>query len=195
MKKTFVIGASMALGLALVATVAMALGPGFGPGFGPGAGPGFGPGSGPGFGQGFGPGAGPGSGPRFGGPGSEIPPIPNLTAEQSAKIQSLREAFLKDTEPLQKALAQDQIEMRNLWVAQNPDKSAITAKQKEISTLQSQLQEKATNMGLEIRKVFTPEQLAQMPAFNQGAGFGPGFARRGFGPRMMGMMRGPMGRW
>jgi Spy/CpxP family protein refolding chaperone len=192
MKKSFFIGAGVVLGLAMVASVALALGPGFGPGFGPGSGPGYGQGFGPGFGPGAG---GPGYGPRFGGPGYETPPIPNLTAEQSAKIQSLREGFLKDIEPLQKALSQDQIEMRSLWSAKNPDKNAITAKQREISTLQSQLQEKTTNLGFEIRKVLTPEQLAQMPAFNQGAGFGPGFARRGFGPRMMGMMRGPWGRW
>ena len=76
MKKTIIIGLSLVLGLALIATVALAWGPGFGPGFGRG----------------------------YGGPAYGSPPIPNLTAEQSSQIQTLREAFLKDIEPLQKDL-------------------------------------------------------------------------------------------
>jgi Spy/CpxP family protein refolding chaperone len=102
----------------------------------------------------------------------------------------LRDGFLKEIESLQKELYTKGTELRNLWQSPNPDQAAITAKQKEIFNLQSQLQEKATNLGLEIRKVLTPEQLAQLPAFGSGVGFGPGM---GFGPRMG--MRGPMGRW
>jgi len=167
MKKTTIVGLGLILVLALVATVALAWGPGFGPGFGRG----------------------------FGGPAYGVPPIPNLTAEQSAQIQALRDSFLKEIEPLQKELYTKGTELRNLWQSPNPDQAAIAAKQKEIFNLQSQLQDKATNLGLEIRKVLTPEQLAQLPAFSQGAGFGPGvgFGPRGFGPPMG--MRGPFGRW
>jgi Spy/CpxP family protein refolding chaperone len=167
MKKTAIVGSCVILALALVATVALAWGPGFGPWFG----------------RGF-------VRPAFG-----TPPVPNLTAEQSAKIQTLRDGFLKEIEPLQKELYQKQTELRSLWSASNPDKTAIEAKQKEIFNLQSQLQEKATSLGLEMRKVLSPEQLAQLPAFSQGAGFGPGpgFGPGGFGPPMG--MRGPFGRW
>jgi Spy/CpxP family protein refolding chaperone len=167
MKKTMIIGLSAVLGLALVATVALAWGPGFGPGFGRG----------------------------FGGPAYGVPPIPNLTADQTAQIQALRDAFLKEIEPLQKDLYTKRTELRSFWSSTNPDQAAITAKQKEMFNLQSELQEKGTNLGLEIRKVLTPEQLAQMPAFSQGAGFCPG---AGFGPRGMGfgpmMGRGPFNR-
>jgi Spy/CpxP family protein refolding chaperone len=158
MKKTTIVGLGLILVLALVATVALAWGPGFGP---------------PGFGRGFGE-------PAFG-----SPPIPNLTAEQSAQIQALRDGFLKEIEPLQKELYAKASEFRSLWQSPNPNQAAITAKQKEISDLRSQLGEKATNLGFEIRKVLTPEQLAQLPA--AGRGFGPGM---GFGPMM-----GPRGRW
>ena len=158
MKKTTIISLGLVLGLALVAAVALAWGPGFGP---------------PGFGRGFG-------GPAFG-----SPPIPNLTAEQTAQIQALRDGFQKEIESLQKDLYTKGTELRNLWSSPNPDQAAIAAKQKEIFNLQSQLQEKATSLGLEIRKVLTPDQLAQMPA--AGRGFGPGM---GFGPMM-----GPRGRW
>jgi len=168
MRKTFVVGLCLALGLALVATVALAWGPGFAPGFARG----------------------------FGGPAYGVPPIPDLTDEQSAQIQALRDGFQKQIEPLQKELFTKGTELRSLWSSPNPDPAAVTAKQKEIWDLQSKLQEQATGLGLEIRKVLTPEQLAELPASNQGAGFGPG---PGFGPRMgfsprMGM-RGPMGRW
>jgi Spy/CpxP family protein refolding chaperone len=158
MKKTTIVGLGLILVVALVATVALAWGPGFGPGFSRGFGPAYG-----------------------------VPPISNLTAEQSVKIQTLRDSFLKEIEPLQKDLYTKGTELRSLWSSSNPDQAAITAKQKEIFNLQSKLQEKATNLGLEIRKVLTPEQLAQLPALGPGAGFGP----RGFGPPMMG----PWGRW
>ena len=165
MKKTIIVGLGLVLGLALVATVALAWGPGFGPGFGRG----------------------------FGGPAYGVPPIPNLTDEQTAQIKALRDGLLKEIEPLQKELYTKGTELRSLWQSSNPDQAAITAKQKEISDLRSNLQGKATNLGLEIRKVLTPDQLAQMPAFNQGSGFGPG---AGFGPRGMGFgppMMGPKG--
>ncbi len=126
---------------------------------------------------------GPGFGRGFGGPGFGSPPIPNLTAEQSAQIQALRDSFLKEMEPLQNVLWTKRTELRTLWSNPNTDPAEITAKQKEIWDLQSNLQEKAANLSLEIRKVLTPEQLAQLPAFARGAGFGPG---RGFGPPMRG---------
>ncbi len=150
MKKTMIIGLGLALSLALAATVALAWGPGFGPGFGRG----------------------------FGGPAFGSPPIPNLTAEQSAQIQALRDAFLKEIGPLQNDLSTKRTELQTLWSSTNPDQAAIIAKQKEILNLQSQLQEKATNLGFSIRKLLTSEQLAQLPAFSQGAGFGPGLKDR-----------------
>jgi len=167
MKKSRIVGLGLILALALAATVALAWGPGLGPGFGPG----------------------------FRGPAYGIPPIPNLTADQSTQIQALREGFLKEIEPLQKELYAKGTELRNLWQSSNPDHAAIAAKQKEMIDLRTRLQAKATNLGLQIKKALTPEQLAQLPAFSQGGGFGPGpgFGPRGFGPRM-GMM-GPMGRW
>jgi Spy/CpxP family protein refolding chaperone len=128
---------------------------------------------GPGFGRGFGAGQGYGT-----------PPIPNLTADQSAQIQALRDSFLKENESLQKELYAKGQELRKLWSTPDADPATIKAKQNEISDLRSQLQDKATDLRLEIRKVLTPEQLAQIPAFSQGAGFGR--HGMGFGAPMMG---------
>ena len=132
---------------------------------------------------------GPGFGRGSGGPAYGSPPIPNLTADQSAQIQALRDSFLKETEPLQKELYAKGQELRKVWSTPNADQVAIKAKQNEISDIRSQIQEKSTNLGLEIRKVLTPEQLAQLPAFSQGAGFG--HHAMGFGPTMTG----PRGCW
>jgi len=116
------------------------------------------------------------------GPGYGYSAIPNLTAEQSSKIQALQKAHLDETTPLQQDLLKKKTELRSLWVTPNPDQAKITALQKEILNLQSKLQEKGTNTSLEIRKVLTPEQQAQMAASGHGMGRG------------MGKM-GRMGRW
>lgn len=128
--------------------------------------------AGPGYGRGFG-----------GGYGYGTPAIPNLTAEQSAKIQALQKAHLDEVAPIQQQLLAKRMELRSLWLNPNPDQASIAAKQKEILSLQTKLQEKATNLRLEARKVLTPEQQAQVAAFGYGAGVGK-----------MGKM-GRMGRW
>jgi len=132
---------------------------------------------GPGFGRGFGM-----------GPGSGFPVIPNLTAEQSAQIKALQEAFLKETETLQKEMAAKWAVLRGFRLAPNSDAAAVRAKQEELFGLRTQLQEKGINLRIEVQKVLTPEQLAQLPAFGPGRSFGP---VAGFGPPMMG----PRGRW
>ncbi len=164
MKKTIIIGLILTLALALVGA-ALAFGPGFGPGAG-----------------------------RFGGPANCVPPIPNLTAEQSAQIQALRDGFLKENESPREELYAKMTELRNLWHSPNPDQAAITAKRTELASLQAQLQDKAASLRLEISKVLTPEQLAQLPAFGRDGGCGPcaGFGPGGFGPSRG--MRGPFGR-
>jgi len=125
----------------------------------------------------WGPGRGMGWGPGYG-----YPPIPNLTAEQSSKIQALQKAYLDETAPLQQDLLKKKIELRSLWLSPNPDQAKITALQKEILNLQSKIAEKGTNLRLEIRKVLTPEQQAQLSFYGPGMGRG------------MGKM-GRMGRW
>ncbi len=85
----------------------------------------------------------------------------NLTAEQSAKIQSLRETHLKEVTPLRTKLFTKKAELKLLWAQVNPDKNKIMSKQKEISDLQYSMKEKSTDYRLEIHKVLTPEQRAQ----------------------------------
>lgn len=125
MKKKSIIGVSLVLAVALMATMAFA--GGMGRGFGTGYGYGY-------------------------------PAIPNLTPEQSSKIQALQKDYLDEITPLQQDLLKKKTKLRSLWLSPNPDQAKITALQKEILSLNSKLQEKGTNLSLEIRKVLTPEQ-------------------------------------
>ena len=98
----------------------------------------------------------------------------DLTAEQSAKLQSVRETYLKDITPLQNQLFSKRAEFRLLWAETNPDRDKIFAKQKEILEIQKQLGEKATQYRLDCRAMLTPEQQSKMAAFGPGMGRGNG---------------------
>jgi Spy/CpxP family protein refolding chaperone len=174
----------------LLATSGLALAQGWG------RGPGYGPeyGSGPcGFGSG-----GPGSGPEYGPKGAWGAGL-NLTPEQNQKMLAVREAFFKETLPVRNEMQVKQLELRTLWAQTNPEPEKIIAKQKEVNALKTQLQEKGTMFRLEMRKILTPEQQAQMGAYGPGFGRGQGM-RGGYGPgRGMGMGQGmgygPCLRW
>ena len=171
MKKMIV--AILAVALLVTAGVAMAQGWGRGAGYGPGE-------------------YGPGHGPRGAWAGL------NLTPEQKQKMQALQEKFLKENLPLRNEMQIKQLELRTLWAQSNPDEEKILSKQKEINALRAQLQEKGTKNRLEMRKILTPEQQAQLGAY--GPGFGMGYGMKGgmmgggFGPGR-GMGYGGCPRW
>ena len=155
--------------VALVATASVSMAQGWGRGSGYGPGPcNLGP---------CGPGAGLGYGPR-GAWGSGL----NLTSEQTQKMQALQENFFKESLPLRNAMQIKQLELSTLWVQANPDQEKLLAKQKEINALRTQLQEKATLNHLEMRKILTPEQQAQLGAYGPGYGIRGGMMGGGFGP-------------
>lgn len=145
MKKRTIIALTLALAIMMGTTAAMAGGPGYG------------------WGRGYGPGYAYGAGA-----------IPNLTTEQSSKFQAMQKAHLDQVAPLQQDLLRKRSELRSLWLTQTPDQAKITALQKEILNLQSQIQEKGTNFNLEVRKALTPEQQSQMTSFGPGMGWGKG---------------------
>jgi len=103
----------------------------------------------------------------------------NLTQEQTSKMNSLHQAFAKDTADLNAKIYQKQLELNGLLLQTTPDAAKITGLQKEISGLQLQLSEKSVSYQLAARKVLTPEQLGQLPA---GCTFGFGNMMGGGGP-------------
>jgi Spy/CpxP family protein refolding chaperone len=163
MKRTMV-ALGLVGALVLAASVALAWGPWSGRGVGP-------------FGYG------PGYGPPF---GPNLPGI-NLSADQIAKIQKIQGDRYAEMAKLRTEMFTKAGELQALFREPTLDKEKILAKQKEIATLQAQMQEKALAARTAVAEVLTPEQRAQMPAFGPGTGpgMGPGFGPgRGFGPGM-----------
>lgn len=145
---------------------------------------------GPWIGRGVGPfGRGPGYGPPYG-PG--VAGV-NLSADQLAKIQKIRQDRYAELAKLRTEMFTRGGELQALFREPKLDQTKIAAKQKEIAALQAQMREEGLAAQTEVAEVLTPEQRAQFPAFGPGAGtgFGPGFGPgRGFGP---GMGMRPMG--
>ena len=92
-------------------------------------------------------------GGRFYGMG---PMVPNLTPEQSQQVLALQQAHLEKITPIQQDLFSKKMELRSLWLSQNPDQAKINALQKEIFDLVDQLQQDSGNLRAEMLKVITP---------------------------------------
>ncbi|HAJ25666.1 MAG TPA: hypothetical protein DCG53_00200 [Syntrophus sp. (in: bacteria)] len=105
----------------------------------------------------------------------------NLTAEQTAKLTSLREAHLREVKPLRDQVYSKAGELRLLWLQQTPDQKKILTVQKEVRTLRDQLTDKQTAYRLEANKILTPEQLTKVQAYGAGRGYGYAKAMRGQG--------------
>ncbi len=103
----------------------------------------------------------------------------NLTDEQMARLQELREVYLRDTLAWRNELVIKRFDLRDLLHNPQADVNQVLAKQREVSDLESKIQERAVLNQLEMRKVLTPDQIKLLP---------PGFGFGGF--RGQGMMRG-----
>jgi len=152
MKKT-AIGISVVAALLVIASLALAWGPGYGRGAGFAAPPGY---------------------------GCLYAPNFNLTAEQSGKLTGLQQQFLNETLPVRNDLAAKFLELRSLMVQPSPNAAAISAKQQEIFTLQQKMQEKSLAYQTNARSILTPQQLSLLPpgcglGFAAGTGYGAGF--------------------
>jgi Spy/CpxP family protein refolding chaperone len=77
-------------------------------------------------------------------------------------MKALRKSFFEQALSLRNELMSKKLELKALWVQTNPDEEKLLAKQKEINALKAQLQEKGIKNRLEMRKILSPEQQAQM---------------------------------
>ena len=124
---------------------------------------------GPGMGRGYGSGYGPGVATQ------------NLSAEQVAKIQKIQGDRYAEMATVRTEMFTKRTELRNLFHEPVLDQAKIAAKQKELTALQAQMQEKAVATRTAVAETLTPEQRAQLPAY--GPGMGRGGMGMGFGPR------------
>ncbi len=129
-------------------------------------------------------GPGPGKGRGYGPCGNAGLERLNLTDDQKAKIEALQDEHYKATRSVREKMFDKAVELRRLWLQTNPDKGKISAAQKELRTLRNEMEDKRTNIRLEIHKVLTPEQKDKLAN-------SPWGGRTGFGPR--GGMRGDCG--
>ena len=114
----------------------------------------------------------------------------NLTPEQAGKLFDLKEKFHNDTAALRKQMWVKRAEMAALWKAEKPDEKAILAKQKELSAVRDQLQQKMVPFRLEAKKI-DPNFGMGMHGFGRGMGHGCGMGPGGMGMGPGGMGMGP----
>ncbi|SFQ99594.1 Spy/CpxP family protein refolding chaperone [Desulfoscipio geothermicus] len=121
-----------------------------------------------------------GNGPRMLNSDDWVSPVDaiNLTDQQIAKMQEIRQKTYAQTRDLRIKLMDSMQELRQLQLQKNPDKAKIDAKIKEINDLRGKLYGIAQQSREQCRSLLTQEQLAQM-AQNRGK-WGRGF-RGGFG--------------
>jgi len=95
----------------------------------------------------------------------------NLTEEQTARLQELRESYLRDTLAWRNEVAVKRFDLRDLLHNPQADPDQILAKQREISELQSKIQERGIHYHLGMRKILTPEQIKLLPRRFDSGGF------------------------
>ena len=88
----------------------------------------------------------------------------NLTEEQKANIDTMRESLRKEMNPIRTDLIKKKMELDLLWMEDSPDGDKIKAKQKEIRELRGTIEDKLTDFRLSVNSVLTPDQRAELMA-------------------------------
>jgi Spy/CpxP family protein refolding chaperone len=115
-----------------------------------------------------------GQGPRgYGGQGSQS----DLSEEEFAKLDEERRAFFEATSDLREKLYQKELELRSELAKPEPDAKKAAGLQKEISSLESEFDQKRLDHRIKMRKDFPRS----------------GTGGYGYGPRGRGMGRGMYG--
>ncbi len=84
--------------------------------------------------------------------------IPNLTADQKTKIESLKVKHIKEITPIKNELAEKKAHLTTLESVEKPDKDAINKTIDEISTLQGKLMKMKVSHRLDVSSFLTDEQ-------------------------------------
>lgn len=120
--------------------------------------------------------------------------IPNLTADQKAKIETLRVKHIKEVTPLRNELAEKRAHLKTLESVEKPDRDAINKTIDEISTLQGKIMKLGTSHRLDVASNLTDEQKVYFNShrgrrMGMGDGMGNGRGNR-MGKNMNKEMRG-----
>ena len=118
-------------------------------------------------------GQGGGGGQRWSGPAGDQN---NLSDEEIDKLNQQRQTFFEDTREIRENLYQKGLELRSEMAKKDPDAKKAVSLQKEISDLESQLNQKRVEQRIKMQKE-NPEIFAGR-GYGQGRGYGKG---RGYG--------------
>ena len=97
----------------------------------------------------------------------------NLSEEDAKKVEKERETFFKDTEDLRRSIYQARLEMSAEMAKKDPDTKKLADLQKNLSSLESDFDQKRLGHRLEMKKLLPDNYQA-----GAGAGMGRG---RGYG--------------
>jgi len=86
----------------------------------------------------------------------------NLSAEQKAKMHKIRADLERKQIPVQSKIQLARVDLREMAIAEKPDRAAIEKKMKEISDLQYQTRLNMVDMLFSAREILTPEQQKMM---------------------------------
>ena len=112
----------------------------------------------------------------WGGPGDGYGYNQNLTDEQQKALDQERQAFLNATESLRQDLDAKNLELRSELAKGNPDVEKAVSLQKEISRLESELDQKQLDFTLNARKVAPDAGRGYLMGGRGGMmGYGPGY--------------------
>ncbi len=106
-----------------------------------------------------------------------------LTDEQVKAIEEERNAFRKETESLRQNLNVKELELRTELARENPDAKKALALQKEISGLESDLDQKRIEHMLKMQKITPYAGRGYMMGRGGRMGYEPGSGGGGYGPR------------
>ena len=84
--------------------------------------------------------------------------IPNLTADQKTKIESLKAKHFKEVTPIKNELAEKRAHLTTLESAEKPDKDAINKTIDEMTLLQAKIMKLSVNHRIEVASLLTDEQ-------------------------------------
>jgi Spy/CpxP family protein refolding chaperone len=88
----------------------------------------------------------------------------NLSLQQKQQLSQMRTEMRSKTAPIKSQLQVRRSELRALWLAKSPSRSAIVAKHNELDVLRRQLRDARIDFRLRVLKMLTPQQRAKLQA-------------------------------
>lgn len=104
---------------------------------------------------------------------SEIPlldKLPNITADQKAKITDLHTKMLKVIQPIQNQIGEKRARIKTLKQQESPNLDEIDKLIDEISSLDAKIEKERVKFYVEVRKLLTDEQKVAMDRGPRGQG-------------------------